>query len=343
MAILLMKKINKLINNVKRTMFTSSLDTFISLFITSILFVCTVKLSKWFFLKANWTVVEENIPLFLFGVFPADQRWRPSLWLIILISLVVLTLFTPSWSFFRKLLPFAWIAVIPIGIALLAGGIGLSPVASRYWGGLTLTIFLMMSSLFLAFPFGIILAFGRQSKLQLIKYFCSIYIETLRAIPLISILFFGQLLIPLFLPVEIEINRVLRSIIAFTLFVSAYIAEDIRGGLQAIPKSQIEAAKSLGFNTFQITRFILLPQVLQIALPALTNQAVGLLQNTSLMSILGLVELLGISRSLLANPKFIGQYMEVYVWLAAIYWFICTIMALVAQNIERKTTLVKLI
>ena len=161
----------------------------------------------------------------------------------------------------------------------------------------------------------------------------------MRSIPLISVLFFGQLLIPLFLPLGIEIDRVWRAIFAFSFFVSAYIAEDIRGGLQSIPLSQIEAAKSLGLNQLQIIRFILIPQSLRLALPALTNQTIGLFQNTSLMSILGLVELLGIGRSILANPEFIGQYIEVYVWLACVYWLICTIMAIVARNLEKSLTI----
>ena len=161
----------------------------------------------------------------------------------------------------------------------------------------------------------------------------------MRAIPLIAVLFFGQLLIPLFLPLDIEIDRVWRAIFAFTIFVSAYIAEDIRGGLRSIPYTQIEAAKSLGLNQLQIIRFILIPQSLRIALPALTNQSIGLFQNTSLMSILGLVELLGIGRSILANPKFIGQYIEVYVWLASVYWLVCTLMALISRRLEKRLTI----
>ena len=163
----------------------------------------------------------------------------------------------------------------------------------------------------------------------------------MRAVPLIAVLFFGQLLIPLFLPVGIEIERVWRAIIAFTLFVSAYIAEDIRGGLQSIPKNQIESAKSLGLNKFQINIFILIPQALRVALPAVTNQLIGLFQNTSLMSILGLMELLGVSRSILANPEFIGQYIEVYIWLASVYWLFCTTMAFVSKKLEQKMTINK--
>ena len=158
---------------------------------------------------------------------------------------------------------------------------------------------------------------------------------------LIAVLFFGQLLIPLFLPAGVEVDRVWRAIFSFTLFVSAYIAEDIRGGLQAIPKTQIEAAETLGLSQLQIISFVVIPQALRIALPALTNQAIGLFQNTSLMAILGLIELLGVGRSLLANPEFIGRYIEVYVWLAAVYWFCCTFMAILARHLEQRMVIGK--
>ena len=178
------------------------------------------------------------------------------------------------------------------------------------------------------------LAIGRQSSLPVLRYASAVYIEAMRAVPLIAVLFFGQLLIPLFLPVGVELNRVLRAVIAFAVFAAAYIAEDVRGGLQAIPPTQIEAAAVLGLSPRQSMQLVVLPQALRIALPALTNQAVGLLQNTSLLAILGLVELLGISRSLLANPAFIGRYLEVYVWLAGVYWLVCTAMALLARHLE---------
>ena len=163
----------------------------------------------------------------------------------------------------------------------------------------------------------------------------------MRAVPLISILFFGQLLIPLFLPIGFEISRFIRAALAFGFFSSAYVAEDIRGGLQAIPTTQYEAALVLGLSPKQTNQLIILPQALKIALPALTNTTIGLLQNTSLMAILGLVELLGISRSILANPEFIGRYLEVYIWLAALYWFICTVIALLSRQLEHQLNPIK--
>ncbi len=336
-----MKKFSKQFSYIKRIAFSNVWDTFITFFFVFFIAFCFKILVQWLFFQADWTVVTNNFSLYTFGIFPPDQRWRPALWLSSLLSLAAITIFKPRFPGFYKILPLAWLSVFPLGIYLLSGGLGLLPIASRYWGGLTLTIFLMAFSALIAFPLGMILAFGRQSDYSLIKYLSAIYIDALRAVPLIAILFFGQLLIPLFLPFGLEINRVLRAVIAFALFVSAYVAEDIRGGLQAIPKSQVEAAKSLGLNDFQIKRFIILPQAITIALPALANQAIGLLQNTSLMAILGLVELLGISRSILANPEFIGRYVEVYVWLAVIYWLICTTMALLARHLEKKMTIQK--
>ncbi len=333
--------IKKVLQHTRKVLFSNlfnTISTLILLLITSLIFSIIL---KWIVYTSNWEVVTENLSLFAFGSFPASQRWRPTTWIISLLIVSLLTLTGPKWKWLRKKLSLVWISTIPLGIYLLSGGFGLSPIMSRHWGGLTLTILLTACSALLSLPLGIILALGRQSKLPLIKKLSSIYIDTMRAIPLIAVLFFGQLLIPLFLPLGIEIDRVWRAIFAFTVFVSAYIAEDIRGGLQSIPNTQIEAANSLGLNQFQITQFVLIPQALRIALPALTNQAIGLFQNTSLMAILGLIELLGVGRSLLANPEFIGRYIEVYVWLACIYWLVCTFMAIIARHLEQSMTINK--
>ena len=328
-----------LFRKLRRTLFPNLVNTTISLTFISIISLVCLNTFEWLIFKANWKVVTSNLPLYAFGSFPPSEQWRPATWIISLLALSIVTLFGPNWKWIRKSLLITWAATIPLGLYLLYGGIGLSPIMSRHWGGLTLTILLTSCSLFLSLPLGIVLALCRQSSLRLIQKLSSIYIDVMRAVPLIAVLFFGQLLIPLFLPVGMEIERVWRAIFAFTLFVSAYIAEDIRGGLQSIPITQIEAANSLGLNQYQIIRFILIPQALQIALPALTNQSIGLFQNTSLMAILGLVELLGVGRSILANPEFIGQYIEVYVWLACVYWLVCTIMAIIARHLEQKMTI----
>ncbi len=327
------------LKNLRKSLFSNLFNTIITLLIIISISVVCVNTFEWFMFNANWKVVISNLPLYLFGSFPPNEQWRPGTWIISLLLLSLFTLCGPEWKWLRKNLLIVWIGTIPLGLYLLYGGLGLSPIMSRHWGGLTLTILLTVCSSFLSLPVGIVLALCRQSSLPLIRKLSSIYIDVMRAIPLIAVLFFGQLLIPLFLPVGIEIDRVWRAIFAFTLFVSAYIAEDIRGGLQSIPNTQIEAANSLGLNQYQIIQFILIPQALRIALPALTNQSIGLFQNTSLMAILGLVELLGVGRSILANPEFIGQYIEVYVWLACVYWMVCTIMAVLARHLEQRMTI----
>ena len=328
-----------LFHKLRKTLFSNLSNSIISLIFIFLISSICFNTFEWLVFKANWKVVTSNLPLYAFGSFPPDERWRPTTWIISILSISIITLFGPEWKWLRKNLLIIWIATIPLGLYLLYGGLGLSPIMSRHWGGLTLTILLTACSLFLSLPLGIVLALCRQSTLPLIQKLSSIYIDVMRAVPLISVLFFGQLLIPLFLPVGIEVDRVWRAIFAFTLFVSAYIAEDIRGGLQAIPNTQIEAANSLGLNQYQIIKLILVPQALRIALPALTNQSIGLFQNTSLMAILGLVELLGVGRSILANPEFIGQYIEVYVWLACVYWLVCTIMAILARHLEQRMTI----
>jgi general L-amino acid transport system permease protein len=283
---------------------------------------------------ADWTVVVTNLPLYAVGSYPEAERWRPLLCIVAVVVLIVITLLGPRLGGWRRALPLLWSAMAPLGIWLLAGGLGLSPVGTQSWGGFSLTLLLTAGSGLLALPLGVLLALGRRSDLPVLRGGSTAYIELMRAIPLIAVLFFGQLLIPLFLPPGVEINRVLRAVVAFALFAAAYIAEDVRGGLQAIPPTQREAAAVLGLSPRQSLQLVVLPQALRVALPSLTNQAVGLLQNTSLMAILGLVELLGISRSLLANPAFIGRYLEVYIWLAAVYWLACTAMALLARHLE---------
>lgn len=331
-----MGRSGRLIRYLRRHPFDALLTLAILILIAWILW----STGAWVLTAADWSVVSSNLPLFASGTYPADQRWRPILWLLLLLLLTLCTLVLPvkrspqSRGVLRLLLPWLWLAMLPFGITLLGGGMGLPAVPSRAWGGLALTLLLTGASGFLALPLGILLALGRNSPWPVLHHSSRLYVDLMRAVPLIAVLFFGQLLIPLFLPVNLEINRVLRAVVAFGLFAAAYVAEDIRGGLQAIPRTQREAAAALGLTTIQSLRWVVLPQALRISLPALTNQAIGLLQNTSLMALLGLVELLGISRSLLANPDFIGRHLEVYLWLGVVYWLVGTAMALLASRLE---------
>ena len=257
---------------------TRWLDRLITLLLLALLSWGGWVVVHWLLHGADWSVVSANLPLFAVGSYPSDQRWRPLLWISTCVVLVVLTLTAPRGAGWRRALPPLWIAMAPLGLWLLAGGLGLLPVGTRHWGGLTLTLLLTAGSGLLALPLGVLLALGRRSDLPVLRWSSTAYIELMRAVPLIAVLFFGQLLIPLFLPPGLEINRVLRAVLAFALFAAAYIAEDVRGGLQAIPPTQREAASVLGLSPLQTLQLVVLPQALRVALPSLTNQAVGLLQ-----------------------------------------------------------------
>ena len=336
------KKLNMFLSRKIKTYFLNkSFYIIFNILFLSIIITLLIGAFNWIFFNADWSVINSNLNLFAFGSYPSDEQWRPLFWLIILSLITFITIYGPSWKWLRKNLLFIWIGTVPLGIYLLKGGFGIVPVMSQNWGGITLTILITSCSILFSLPIGILLALCRRSSLLVIQTSSSFYIDIMRSVPLIAVLFFGQLLIPLFLPYGLEIDRVWRAIIAFTLFVSAYVAEDIRGGLQSIPKTQIEAASSLGLNKYQIARFILIPQSLRVALPALTNQLIGLFQNTSLMSILGLMELLGIGRSILANPEYISQYIEVYIWLATVYWILCTLIAFLSKQLEKKLSINK--
>ena len=327
-------KVNSAFSYAKRDLLSSRFDIIATFIISLFTIYIFNQIIYWLINTANWEVITKNLPIYIYGSFPQDKIWRPLLWLTIMLILVVFTLTNSNKNSITKYISTAWLLIIPAGLFLLSGGGIFSPVLVRNWGGLILTLMLTGSSLIISLPLGVLLALGRQIELKSINLFCKIYIDVMRAFPLITVLFFGQLLIPLFLPVDFEINRVFRAVLAFAAFTSAYIAEDVRGGIQSIPITQKEAAEVLGLSPLSITQLIILPQALRTALPSLTNQVIGLLQNTSLMAILGLVELLGISRSILANPNFIGNYLEVYVWLAIVYWSVCTFIALISKRIE---------
>jgi general L-amino acid transport system permease protein len=221
-------------------------------------------------------------------------------------------------------------------IWLIGGGLGLTRVSTNDWGGLVLTLLTAVSGIALCFPLGLILALGRRSTLPVVRWLSTGYIELVRGVPLVALLFMGQVMIPLFLPVGSRPDRVLRAIIALALFSAAYLAENVRAGLQAVPRGQQEAAMSLGLNTPMTLGLVVLPQALKIAIPAIVGQFISLFQDTTLLAVVGLAELLGIGRSILANPTYLGRYAEVYLFLAVIYWFFCYAMSLGSRKIEEK-------
>jgi len=233
-------------------------------------------------------------------------------------------------------LSLAWFGAFFIVLWLMAGGLGLKEVSTSNWGGLILTVFMAVTSIVLSFPIGVLLALGRQSTLPVVRGFSVLYIEFVRAVPLISILFMGQIMIPLFLPEGMRPDRVLRAIVGLTMFSSAYLAENVRAGLQSVPRGQTEAAKALGLNTPLVLGLIVLPQALKTVIPAIVGQFIGLFQDTTLLALVGLVELLGISNSVLANPKFLGRYAEVYLFVGVLYWCFCYAMSVASRRLEKQ-------
>ncbi|MEL7009977.1 MAG: amino acid ABC transporter permease, partial [Cyanobacteria bacterium J06588_4] len=225
---------------------------------------------------------------------------------------------------FLSWLPVLWILAFGFNIWLLLGG---NSVNLDRVSGLMLTIPVAIISIVLCFPFGVLLALGRQSDLPVIRWLSIAYIELVRGVPLITIIFMAQVMLPLVLPPEIRLDRVIRAIAGFTLYSAAYLAENVRGGLQSIPRGQREAAKALGLNSVYALWFVILPQALKTVIPSMVGQFIALFKDTSLLAIVGMTDLLGMSQSILANPKYLGRYGEVYLFVAAIYFVCCYAMS----------------
>tara|TARA_B100000524_G_scaffold319125_1_gene198929 strand:- start:289 stop:966 length:678 start_codon:yes stop_codon:yes gene_type:complete len=219
---------------------------------------------------------------------------------------------------------------------MLYGGPGLNAVGTNKWGGLLVTLFLGVTGIGLAFPLSILLALGRRSKMPIIKSLCVVFIEFIRGVPLITLLFTANVMLPLFLPEGVNPDNLLRALVAVTLFQAAYMAEAIRGGLQAIPKGHIEAAEALGLTYWQTTRKIILPQALKIAIPPIVNTCIGLFKDTSLVLIIGLFDLLGIGRAALADMTWTKLYYEVYVFISLVFFIFCFGMSRYSLYLEKK-------
>ncbi len=234
-------------------------------------------------------------------------------------------------------LPLGWGLSFVVSLWFLKGGLGLESTPTSVWMGLLLTVLTAVISIVLSFPIGVLLALGRQSSLPVVRWLSILYIEVIRGLPLIGILFLAQVMLPLFLPPQFtQLDRVLRAIAGLILFNAAYMAENLRGGLQAIPRGQSEAGSALGLSTPLVVSLIVLPQALRAVIPALVGEFIGLFKDTSLLSLFGLLELTGIARSILAQPQFIGRYAEVYLFIGLIYWVFCYGMSVASQRLERK-------
>jgi general L-amino acid transport system permease protein len=238
-------------------------------------------------------------------------------------------------TFWRPALVVAWVAVYAFFFALMLGGFaGLTPVETARWGGLPLTLLLASVSLVLAFPLAILLALGRQSNLPAIRTLCVIFVEFVRGVPLISVLFMASFILPLFMPQGTKIDVLVRVLIGMTLFTAAYLAETIRGGLQALPKGQVEAAHSLGMTYWQIQRMIVLPQALRLVVPAIVNTFIGAFKDTSLVTIVSLYDLTGAVQLALGDADWRKFFIEGQLFVAGIYFIACFAMSRYSQWLE---------
>ena len=230
-----------------------------------------------------------------------------------------------------------WLLSMPATFLLLNGieGTPFPSVSTNVWGGLLLTVLLATVGILLSFPLGVILALGRRSELPMIRGLSTGYIELIRGVPLVTILFMADLILPLFLPGEWRLDRVARAMGGITLFSAAYVAENVRGGLQAIPTGQVEAAQALGLNGVQTNLYIVLPQALRSVIPANVGLFISLLKDTTLVTIIGLLELLGIGRAVLAQSESFGAQLEVYAFIAGVFFVLCYAMSQASYRLER--------
>ncbi len=282
---------------------------------------------------ACWAFIGEKFRFILFGTFPYEEQWRPLFVVVIFIAVILASCDRRLWGVRLALLWLAGLAAV--GILMWGGVLGLTYVPNEAWSGLPLTLILAVIGMAFAFPLAILLALGRRSRLPAVRAICVAYIELIRGVPLLTLLFMASVMLPLFLPTGMTIDKLLRAQVAIILFAAAYLAEVIRGGLQAIPKGQIEAADALGLSYTQRTRLVVLPQALALVIPPLVNTFIGTFKDTSLVIIIGLMDLLGTANNSLNDAKWRGFYWEAYIFVGAIYWCFCFFMSKYSQHLER--------
>ena len=283
---------------------------------------------------ACWSVIPQNINFIFFGFFPEGQQWRPGLAMVLLIGLVI---YSKNRNHWKKSLGVYWLINLVVMGTLMYGGVfGMPVVETDQWSGLPLTFMLALFGMVAAYPIGVLLALGRQSRMPAIKTLCVVYIEMIRGVPLISLLFMSSVMFPLFLPEGVTIDKVLRAQVAIILFTAAYIAEVVRGGLQAMERGQFEAADSLGLNYNQTMRLIILPQALKIVIPPTVGILLSAFKDTSLVVIIALYDVLKTTKVTLSNPKWTGYSTEAYIFLAILYFICCYSMSSYSRKLEKE-------
>ncbi len=284
---------------------------------------------------ACWGVVPEKFRLIIFGRYPFEQQWRPLVATVLMVGLLVASCTRAFWKPWLVLL---WVAVLATFFTLMYGGVmGLTSVPTDRWGGLPLTILLASLSIVMAFPLALLIAMGRRSTLPIIRSFCTVYVELVRGVPLISVLFMASFMFPLFMPQGVSVDVLIRVLVGITLFAAAYMAEVIRGGLQAVPKGQIEAAATLGLSYWLTQRKVVLPQALATVVPSIMNNFISTFKDTSLVTIVSLYELTGSHGLALNSDADWRPYkIEAYLFIAMIYFAFCFSMSRYSQWVEKQ-------
>ena len=335
----------------KANLFSSWFNTLLTLFAIYLIWLVVPPLIQWALIDATWSgstradctsggacwvFIQQRFGQFMYGFYPSELRWRvdATLWLAIVGAA---PLFVPQMP--RKALyGLAFLVIYPIiAWCLLHGGVfGLSVVPTSRWGGLMLTLVIAYVGITGALPLGIMLALGRRSNLPAIKVICVTFIEFWRGVPLITVLFMSSVMLPLFLPEGMSFDKLLRALIGVILFQSAYIAEVVRGGLQAIPKGQYEAAAAMGLGYWRMMGLVILPQALKLVIPGIVNTFISLFKDTSLVIIIGLFDLLNSIKQATTDPAWLGMATEGYVFAALMFWIFCFGMSRYSLHLERK-------
>jgi general L-amino acid transport system permease protein len=343
--------LGRIVDWLRRNLFSSPSNTVLTLLVLALLWVVLPPLLDWMIFDATisgdskaactgggacWTFIKLRMHTFLWGHYPPEELWRlaAAVALLVAFAMPVMRDRTRHRGLFVVLL----LTAFPVlaGILLVGGVLGLPFVDTSLWGGLMLDIIISFVTVAGALPLGILLALGRRSELPVIRYLSIGFIELWRGVPLLTVLFMSAVMVPLFLPNGVSVDRLIRAMVAFTLFNAAYMAETVRGGLQGVTIGQEEAAYSVGLRWWQVQMFVTLPQALRIVVPGIVNNIVDLFKDTSLVTIIGLVDLLGAVNQSLKDPAWLGLAKEGYVFTAVLFFVCCFAMSSYGRSFERR-------